>query len=243
MLSTMLRRLRPRRPSCPAAKRAALRPRLEGLEGLALLTLTAVDLPAAMTTFPVAFKGAEYFALNDGVHGEELWKSDGTAAGTGLVADLNAGANGSTPRNLTVSSDGNTLYFTANDGSHGIELWRTDGTAAALVADVAPGFAGSSPSDLTPFGSGLLFSAYKPGSGVELWRTDGTAAGTAMVADIAAGPYSSLPANLTVVGTEAFFTATDGPTATSCGRPTAPPPGPPWWPTSTRAPPGPTRWG
>lgn len=32
-----------------------------------------------------------YFAGNDGVHGNELWKTDGTAAGANLVKDLNVG--------------------------------------------------------------------------------------------------------------------------------------------------------
>ena len=36
--------------------------------------------------------GTLYFAANDGAHGEELWKSDGTAAGTVMVKDIDPGA-------------------------------------------------------------------------------------------------------------------------------------------------------
>ncbi len=74
---------------------------------------------------------APYFAADNGVSGRELWKSDGTAAGTVLVKDINPGAGDSFPGNLT--NVGGTLFFAANDGASGVELWKSDGTTAGTV--------------------------------------------------------------------------------------------------------------
>src|SRR5512144_2559384 len=55
-----------------------------------------------------------YFTAIDVLHGGELWRSDGTAAGTRLFADLNPGEGWSNPRDLTVI--GGALWFRAWDG-------------------------------------------------------------------------------------------------------------------------------
>ena len=36
----------------------------------------------------VEVNGRAFFAANDGIHGTELWVSDGTATGTRLVKDI-----------------------------------------------------------------------------------------------------------------------------------------------------------
>jgi ELWxxDGT repeat protein len=126
-----------------------------------------------------AFNGAVYFAGSDATHGIELWKTDGTAAGTVRLADINPGATGSEPPlgdgsgassyQLTVS--GGKLFFTADDGSHGDELWETDGTAAGtvLVGDVNPGPQGSDPQNLIDVNGTLFFTANDGGHGEQLW--------------------------------------------------------------------------
>ncbi|MEZ5990305.1 MAG: hypothetical protein R3F30_14530 [Planctomycetota bacterium] len=63
----------------------------------------------------------------------EPWRTDGTVAGTTLVADINPSDAGSDPYYLTPI--GSKLYFRADDGTHYAErLWVTDGTAAGTRA-------------------------------------------------------------------------------------------------------------
>ena len=51
-----------------------------------------------------------FFVATDGVSGAELWKSDGTEAGTVLVKDINPGSAGSSPFALAALV-GETLFF------------------------------------------------------------------------------------------------------------------------------------
>src|SRR5687767_8271877 len=77
-----------------------------------------------------------YFTADDGIHGRELFVSDGTAAGTHLVRDIRPGAASAEIRFPTAF--GNRLVFTANDGVNGFELWITDGTPGGthMVKDI-----------------------------------------------------------------------------------------------------------
>ena len=154
--------------------------------------------------------GAIYFKANDGLAGEELWTSDGSAATTRLVKDIRPGGAGAEIENL-VEVDG-TLYFTANDGASGIELWKSEGTAAGttLVRDIAVGPSGSTPRSLTNVGGRLYFAANDGAAGLELWTSDGTEAGTVRVRDVAAGAAGSSPDTLVNVGGVLYFSANDG---------------------------------
>lgn len=135
-----------------------------------------------------------YFVEHDGVDGAELWKTDGTTAGTQLVKDINPGPAGSYPAGFTTMNG--ITYFSAGDGSSGNELWRTDGTAAGtwLVKDIRPGPTDSNPAEFTVSGSLLYFFADDGVHGRALWRTDGTAAGTQLVNAGLPGQNAPLPA-------------------------------------------------
>jgi ELWxxDGT repeat protein len=149
-----------------------------------------------------------YFVASDGAGGRELWKSDGSAAGTVRVKDINLDGD-SYPSTLTVV--GSTLYFSADDGSSGRELWKSDGSAigTARVRDINPGPASSTPQDIVPAlpAGRLLFTADDGVHGIELWQSDGSAIGTALVQDLAPGAVSSTPYHLTVSNGRLFFGA------------------------------------
>ena len=133
------RRAAPRRPRrrllCLEALEDRIVPSLAPQMVLDINTTPLSSNPSGM----VAIGSTTYFSADDGTHGRELYKSDGTAAGTVLVKDINPGSADSDPGNLT--NVNGTLFFTADDGTHGTELWKSDGTTAGtvLVKDIYPG--------------------------------------------------------------------------------------------------------
>ncbi len=141
----------------------------------------------------VAPWGGFVFVGDDGSHGPEIWRTDGTAAGTFQIKDITPGSSGSSPLGLTVFNG--KVLFNATDPAHGSELWSTDGTAAGtgLLLDVQPGGSGSDPREITAVGSLAFFRADDGTHGAELWATDGTTAGTRMVKDLVPGSAGGLP--------------------------------------------------
>jgi ELWxxDGT repeat protein len=114
-----------------------------------------------------------FFAADDSVHGNELWKSDGTPEGTVMVKDIYPDKGSDNIMELTNANG--TLFFTADDGNHGMELWQSDGSAGGtvMVKDIDPGVDGSSPGGLTIVGGTLFFSADEDVHGEELWALPG----------------------------------------------------------------------
>lgn len=153
---------------------------------------------------PASIIGNTLFFRNiTSTEGGELWKTDGTPAGTVLVKDIRPGTTGSSPVNFGNIGGGKVLFY-AGDGIVGRELWITDGTDAGtvLVKDINPdnSAGGSSPnsgSDFLQQETGVLNGKYFfyantfNANGAEPWVSDGTAAGTFMLKDIAPGSASS----------------------------------------------------
>lgn len=133
--------------------------------------------------------GVVYFGAANDTTGAELWRTDGTEAGTYLVKDIltdnTQGSNfGSNPAFLTTLN--NKIYFSAYDDVFGRELWSTDGTQSGTVR--ITNFSSTTPNieHLIVFNNSLYFDAYD-GTDVSVFKSDGTSAGTVRVQSTASG--------------------------------------------------------
>lgn len=70
------------------------------------------------------------FPATDGINGWEPWVSDGTAAGTFLLKDLNVGSNGFTSGGGKFTVRNGKAYFVGAESDENFHLFETDGTTA-----------------------------------------------------------------------------------------------------------------
>lgn len=155
------------------------------------------------------------FAATDELHGTELWTSDGSAAGTQLVLDIDPSAPGissfgSQPRHLVRFAD--KVVFFAGEPATGRELWISDGTTAGtqLLADLVPGPVSSEPLFSAPpvvLGNRLFVIAREVGGGLALYASNGTTAGTGKVMTTDPAGFLAEFVQLEVVGERLVFNA------------------------------------
>jgi ELWxxDGT repeat protein len=145
-----------------------------------------------------------FFGANDGTNGKELWKTDGTNAGTTLYLDMNTGAPDSNPNQLTVL--GGQLTFVATHPTLGRELFKTNGSGSLVLIKDINTSGDSNPTNVTAIGGILYFSANNGSIGNELWKSNGNSLGTVLVKDINPTGDSN-PSNFTLLGTDVYFTA------------------------------------
>ncbi|QGJ70082.1 Hypothetical protein PBC10988_17710 [Planctomycetales bacterium 10988] len=126
--------------------------------------------------------GSLFFLADDGIHGRELWKSNGTSGGTELVKDINPGGAHSEP--VHFMNVNGALFFIANSD----ELWKSDGTSEGTVF-------------VTDIGSDVFQNEFLYLTVDEeifftingrLWKSDGTEAGTFKLTKSFQGNFSSL---------------------------------------------------
>lgn len=132
------------------------------------------------------------FRANDGVHGTELWVSDGTTEGTLLIGDLLIGE-----VDGVISDDGHVLngayYFPGEIDGSGSELFKTLGTpgSADLVVDAFNGEASGCMGSFFDLDGHLFYTGASSTNGVELWRTDAAISTSSVFLDALPGEGSS----------------------------------------------------
>ncbi len=163
------------------------------------------------------FNNTLYFIARGTPYYFQIWKTDGTEAGTEVVTDIN---NTASNQVLNIMVFNNMLYLGLNDGVNGAELWRSDGTQAGteLVKDINIGSAGSFAFMSCVYNNNLYFRATDGVTGRELWKTDGTSEGTVLVKDINSGTSTSSIGDIVVYNGFLYFRATDGVTGTELWR-------------------------
>jgi ELWxxDGT repeat protein len=126
----------------------------------------------------VLYNGKIFLSATDPTNGSELWMTDGTAAGTTLVKDINPGvADGVDPFSFTYFYSTAGLYFAANSGA-GVEPYLSNGTSAGTtqVADVNVGPASSEPFYMFVYNNQLYFNATNGdhATNTDLYKINGT---------------------------------------------------------------------
>lgn len=157
------------------------------------------------------FNGELHFAAGSAAAGVEVWKTDGTPAGTQFVVDVRSGAPSSQPTHFTVANG--KLFFIAETDALGRELLAWDGMNLVTL-DIQPGaesafFLYSDVlQEVAATSAGLFFRPTLPGQQSRLYFSDGTVAGTGLVG--AADPQAhSFPHSMTPLANgELLFAAT-----------------------------------
>jgi ELWxxDGT repeat protein len=159
--------------------------------------------------------GRLFFNKADNITGLELWSSDGTPAGTGIIKDINPGIYSGNPYHIAAINP-STVLFSASSGVQGNELWKSDGTEAStqLVKDINQTTTSYGGANLyySSFykvinDNNLLFMGMNGTTGTEPWKTDGTEAGTFMIKDISPGQTAGISTftNFQTLNNETYF--------------------------------------
>lgn len=147
--------------------------------------------------------GALYFSAQS-PFGEELWRSNGTSAGTFVVSDVNPGATGSAPGLFTAVDE--TLFFVATTAANGTELWRSNGTndSTFMVLDNVAGSGSGGPRAMFSLLNILVFSARTPtNAATNFWTSNGTETGTTRFGDLTVSQVN----NFVMLGDKLLFAA------------------------------------
>jgi ELWxxDGT repeat protein len=170
----------------------------------------------------------DVFVADDGVHGQQIWSTDGTTGGTARLATVDSGSEplGSTldPTALYPSLAGPSFpsgeaAFVLYDKTLGQQLWVADATSATLVLtlNAGPGIKNDSTFSFSVDGH-AVFVTDDGVHGQTIWTTDGTTSGTTVLGTADAGTEpsggefvpSAIGFTATGAGLFALYDQTDG---------------------------------
>lgn len=158
--------------------------------------LSASSNPAELTVLGTNC----FFSADDGTNGRELWKTDGTNAGTSLYLDVFAGSGTSNPNQLNVL--GSALTFVASHPSLGRELFKTNGLGSLTLLKDINTSGDSNPSNCTVIDGLLYFSASNGPQPNALWVSGGTTLSTYLVSTTTA---NGNPRKFVKFGSDVYF--------------------------------------
>jgi ELWxxDGT repeat protein len=160
----------------------------------------------------VAAVGSSFYFGN--TFGGQLWRSDGTLAGTHVVTGIPVvNSNFGTAGYMDVAGNGTTDFIRVQDDSNHRSLYRYDTPTGALTLLTAYSNVQTValPRVFAYSRGQLFFDGDNPVAGHEPWVSDGTVAGTHLLRDLAAeiGNPSS-PASFVEYNQKLYFSADDG---------------------------------
>ncbi|WP_396152337.1 T9SS type A sorting domain-containing protein [Flavobacterium sp.] len=151
-----------------------------------------------------------FFSARNALNGIELWKTNGTTAGTIMVKSITAGNNtNGGPFSLTAVDD--LLYFVQSDteNSGSAQIWKSDGseTGTTKVTNLTGSYLNVY--DLFESNGNIYFNYFQPSTGQELWKLNAVNDTYSLIADIAPGTISSEPSGFFEMKGYIYFNATD----------------------------------
>ncbi|MCA8957241.1 MAG: hypothetical protein KDC87_14290 [Planctomycetes bacterium] len=154
----------------------------------------------------INYRNIIYFIADDGQHGAELWRTDGSGSNTWMIKDINPGTGAGILGQLYCTNA--TLFFVGSEPTTGAEPWISNGTESGtrLVLDIRPGAQGSAPTEIVPIHSDRVACSADDGTnGRELWLVSVVGA---KQFDLVPGPVGSDPRALFWSSDDLYFTAT-----------------------------------
>lgn len=169
-------------------------------------TLYDVNPGGSNTSSPLQFTlfGTNcFFVASNADSGRELWKTDGTTAGTSLYMDVFSGSGTANVDQLIVL--GSQLIFAATHPTLGRELFRTNGAGSLTVLKDINTSGNSNPANCAVIDGLLYFSADNGANGQALWISAGTSLSTYVITNSGANPRK-----FTKIGSTVFYVADHG---------------------------------